>query len=113
MAVTFYCQQYPGLTLWQRTRCFQFRGGYLTIDDPDGAAQIRMTDYFRRGQITELPEGPSAQRSPPTPPPNPALWKVDVPKPLPAVPRQEQSPPSEPPPRSSGRCPQASPQPRA
>ena len=54
MAVTFYCQQYPGLTLWQRTRCFQFRGGYLTIEDADGAAQIRMTDYFRRCQIVEL-----------------------------------------------------------
>ena len=54
MSATFYCHQYPGLTLWQRTRCFQFRGGYLTIEDADGAAQIRMTDYFRRCQIVEL-----------------------------------------------------------
>jgi len=44
MAVTFYCQQYPGLTLWQRTRCFQFRGRPLTVEDADGVAEIRMTD---------------------------------------------------------------------
>ena len=33
-----------GLTLWQRTRCFQFRGRPLTVEDADGVAEIRMTD---------------------------------------------------------------------
>ena len=89
-----------GLLLFHRGRFLEFRGGFLTTTDPDDIAFLRATDYFKRGQITELPEGPLAKRSPPTPPPNPALWKVDVPKPLPAVPRQDQFPPSEPPPHS-------------
>ena len=54
MAVTFYSYQYPGLTLRQQLRRFQFQGGYLTVEDQDGIAFLRTTEYARRATIVEL-----------------------------------------------------------
>jgi hypothetical protein len=92
-----HCPKYPEYTLFCRDRRLQFCGHFLTVTDPVEIAAIRAHPDFGR-LFTEVHDHAPA---PPSPPVNPALWKIDVPKPLPAVPRQERSPLYEPPPRSA------------
>ena len=71
-----YCQRYPQYTIWNRDIKYQFRDGVLDTDEA-GAAFIRSRPQWG-WLFTDAPV--------PGGPPNPHLWKVDTPKPLPAVP---------------------------
>jgi hypothetical protein len=71
-----YCSRYPSYTLWNRDVRYQFKDGVCEVDEA-GLAFFRHQPMWGR-LFSEAPA--------PEAPPNPLLWKVDMPKPLPPVP---------------------------